>query len=399
MTARLSLRARLTAWYAAMLVGGGALLLGAAYLIVRGEIASTPAEVRTAVDENLERAPAPGTDGTARRAPGPAAAVGQLIDAQADANAAAIERSLAGFAIAFAVLVGVALAGGWLVAGHVLRPVRRVTAAAQSISAEHLDRRVGLRGPQDELKQLADAFDAMVDRLAQTFAAQRHFVAGAAHELRTPLAVAAAEIDVATSDPDADARTLREVAQRVREDIDRLERLVARLLTLADAEHGIDATEDLDLAELVREAAAGARAQGPDDVTLRLDLQPTPLRGDPFLLRSLVDNLLENALVHNHPGGEATARASTDGGSAVLEVQSTGPPLCPELIAGLFDPFVSGEPQTRTSGLGLAIVRAVARAHGGDVEARARPGGGLLVRVTLPAAPLPLSRLSPGTPA
>jgi signal transduction histidine kinase len=321
--------------------------------------------------------------------------------------------------VAFALVVLAAAMVSWVLSGHVLRPVHEVTATARRLSAESLDERIDLEGPRDEVAELADTFDAMLDRLQAAFDAQRRFVANASHELRTPLAVLRTEIDVTLADPDADVAELRRMAGVLRDATHRAEGLVEGLLLLARteaAEHrpaGGDGPVDLDLAargalDAVRAEVEGRRlraditAVGPDraDGEPGRAAPPPVVVGDAALLERVVGNLVENAVRHNVEGGwlAVTTRRVPDGGAEYAEraapaielvVASSGPVLDPDKVPDLFEPFRRGTDRVGTgSGLGLSIVRAVVRSHGGSVTAEPVPGGGLSVRVLLPAAPV-----------
>jgi signal transduction histidine kinase len=307
--------------------------------------------------------------------------------------------------VAFALVVVAAAMVSWVLTGHVLRPVHEVTATARRLSAESLDERIDLEGPRDEVAELADTFDAMLDRLQAAFDAQRRFVANASHELRTPLAVLRTEIDVTLADPDADVAELRRMAGVLRDATRRAEGLVEGLLLLARteaAEHrpaAADEPVDLDLAAQGALDAVRAEVEGR---RLRVDAGPATTEapvvvGDAALLERVVGNLVENAVRHNVEGGwlAVTARRLTtasahDAGPPRVElvVASSGPELDPARVPDLFEPFRRGADRVGSgSGLGLSIVRAVVRSHGGSVDAEPVPGGGLSVRVVLPAAP------------
>jgi signal transduction histidine kinase len=306
-------------------------------------------------------------------------------------------------AIAFALVVIAAAMVSWVLAGHVLRPVHEVTATARRLSAESLDERIDLEGPRDEVAELADTFDAMLDRLQAAFDAQRRFVANASHELRTPLAVLRTEIDVTLADPDADVAELRRMAGVLRDATRRAEGLVDGLLLLARTEaadqHPAAGDEDLDLDLAARRALDAVRAEV-EARRLRVSITradgeagPAPVvGGDAALLERVVGNLVENGVRHNVEGGwlAVTTRPVPDSRSSEVElvVASSGPELDPARVPDLFEPFRRGADRVGTgSGLGLSIVRAVVRSHGGSVSAEPVPGGGLSVRVLLPAVP------------
>ena len=313
-------------------------------------------------------------------------------------------------AIAFALVVIAAAMVSWVLAGHVLRPVHEVTATARRLSAESLDERIDLEGPRDEVAELADTFDAMLDRLQAAFDAQRRFVANASHELRTPLAVLRTEIDVTLADPDADVAELRRMAGVLRDATRRAEGLVDGLLLLARTEaadqHPATGDEDLDLDLAARRALDAVRAEV-EARRLRVSITAADggagrgpvVGGDAALLERVVGNLVENGVRHNVEGGwlavttrrvPAGAAEHPDRGAPAVElvVASSGPELDPARVPDLFEPFRRGADRVGTgSGLGLSIVRAVVRSHGGSVSAEPVPGGGLSVRVLLPAAP------------
>jgi signal transduction histidine kinase len=282
---------------------------------------------------------------------------------------------------------------GWLLAARMLKPLRDITGAARRLSAENLHERIKLEGPRDELKELADTFDSMLGRLDAAFSSQRRFVANASHELRTPLAIMRAQIDVALSDPAVTRTELIATSRVVHDAVDRCERLMDGLLVLARSDRGLDAAEPVDLAE----AAARAMDQVSDaaaerGIQLRSALKPAAVRGDQSLLDRMVANLLENAVAYNLPSGWVEVWTSNGSDRARLRVANSGPRVPPEQVTSLFEPFRRlSRDRTgsgRGAGLGLSIVRSVARAHGGEARARPRTSGGLMVEVELPAAPL-----------
>ncbi|MEY8038567.1 HAMP domain-containing sensor histidine kinase [Saccharopolyspora cebuensis] len=318
----------------------------------------------------------------------PAGSLGEALRASAREQVLVV----GGFAFVGVVLAAALLA--WTVTGRVLRPLHEVTDSARRLSAESLDERIALRGPRDEVAELAETFDAMLDRLQVAFDSQRRFVANASHELRTPLAVVRAELDVTLSDPDADVAELRRMADVVRDATARAERLVSSLLLLARTEGGgLSSGEPVDLVGVLDRAL---RVVDPEvrDRGLRLarDAEPAWAAGDPALLERVAGNLLENAVRHNVDGGWIEVRTREAGRWAVLRVASSGPEVAPEQVEALFEPFRRAGVQrtARTgAGLGLSIVRAAVAAHGGAVRAEPVPGGGLAVTAELPAADLP----------
>jgi hypothetical protein len=297
--------------------------------------------------------------------------------------------------LALLLVLAVGLAASYLLAGRVLRPLQDITATARRLSAERLDARIALAGPQDELRELADVFDAMLDRLQASFEAQRRFVADASHELRTPLAVMRTEIDVALADPHASAEELRRAAEVVRDATERADRLVDSLLLLARGDRlqveGLPHRERVELPEIAQaalDAVAGQAAQR--RLSVASARAPAGVLGDRVLLERLAGNLVENAVWHNVDGGWVRVDTGTVEGRARLQVASSGPVVPPEEVEQLFEPFRRlGTARTarRGAGLGLAIVRALAAAHGGTVSATAPVEGGLVVTVDLPRSP------------
>jgi len=284
------------------------------------------------------------------------------------------------------------VAVSYYLAGRVLQPLQDITAAAQRLSAERLDARIDLPGPQDELKQLADTFDQMLARLEAAFEAQRRFVADASHELRTPLAVMRTEVDVALADPDAGVGELRAAAEVVRDASIRADRLVDSLLLLARSDRlrvdGLPVTERVELSAVVQSALHAVAAEVAErELQVDASYGPGGVLGDRGLLERLAGNLVENAVRHNVPGGWLRVDTGLVDGRARLEVASSGPVVPTDEVGQLFEPFRRhGTARTarRGAGLGLAIVRAVAQVHGGTARAAARPDGGLTVTVDLP---------------
>jgi signal transduction histidine kinase len=309
------------------------------------------------------------------------------------APAAGRELLIRGFLVLLAVgLVGVL--GAWVVAGRALRPLKHVTATARRLGEETLDERIRYAGADDEVAELAATFDAMLDRLADSFDTQRRFVANASHELRTPLAVMRTEVDVTLGDPDADLDEYQRMATVVREASERANRLVEALLVLArsQAQSGRRLVRKVP-ADLSTSATAALSALRVEADRMRLavssELEPAPVVGDPSLLDRLAGNLVENAVRYNFLHGRIWVYTGSDGDYARLVVGNTGFEVDPADVPGLFEPFRRGGRErtgARGSGLGLSIVRAVCDAHGGEVLAQARDGGGLEVTVTLPAS-------------
>lgn len=282
-------------------------------------------------------------------------------------------------------------AAGYIIAARALGPVAEVTATARRISEGQMAERIGLGGAHDELRDLADTFDAMLDRLDRSFAAQRRFVSNASHEMRTPLAVIRTEVDVTLADPDTTVEELREMGETVIEATVRADALVESLLTLAkvdaQVENGLAHLEPVDLADAVPLALTAVREEARElDLTVHQDAQPAPTVGDRHLLDQLVANLVTNAVRHNLPGGQVWIHTSGADGTCRLHVSNTGDPLDADTVEELFTPFkrAADRTATRGTGLGLSIVRAIVQAHHGTVRLTARDGGGLTVDVELP---------------
>jgi signal transduction histidine kinase len=296
---------------------------------------------------------------------------------------------LAGAAVAVALLVPIALAVGWFVAGRFLRPLRAITATAKAISAGNLHQRLDLGEPADELTELGYILDDLFARLEASFDAQRHFVANASHELRTPLAGLRTLLEVALADPDADAVTLRATCQEALALGGHQERLVQALLALATSERGITRRDTLDLAHVVAEVLDSRRDQARlKGIDLAEHLTPAVTAGDPGLIESLVANLIDNAVRHNHPDGHVEITTQTSGTQATLTVTNSGPAIPGDQIQRLFQPFQRLAPDRNGRrdgyGLGLAIVNAVAQAHHATLATSARPEGGLTITVRFP---------------
>ncbi|WP_155373029.1 sensor histidine kinase [Catellatospora vulcania] len=370
---RPTLRLRLTLLNGVLLVGAGVLLMLVAWLVVNAVL--HPAD-------DL----APGT--MVRMADG------QQLDARAwqesVLSAARTELTVKGLVAVLAISI-VGILGAYAVVGRALRPLHHVTATARKLGGETLDQRIRYTGADDEVAELADTFDAMLDRLGAAFTAQQRFVANASHELRTPLAVMRTEIDVTLSDPAVDTPELKRMATVVRDASERANALVDALLMLARSEGRTGLrNEPVDLGAGVL-GALSAMEHEVRRIKIAVDTQlhPAPVIGDPSLLDRLAGNLIENAVRYNHLGGHIWVESRHDGEYARLMVGNTGFKVDQSDVPGLFEPFRRGGRErtgARGSGLGLSIVRAVCVAHGGTVGAVALPGGGMEVTIALPLA-------------
>ena len=385
---RPTVRLRLTLLYGGMFLAVGAVLLVVNYFLVRRSLSVQPSVLQERIEIRL------GHSIFSFQAP-PLSEYRQLErllreaaeGLRSDALHALVVQSLAAFVAMAVVCFGL----GWLVAARALRPLKTITGTARRLSEETLHERIDLQGPEDELKELADTFDEMLERLDAAFDSQRRFVANASHELRTPLSIIRAELDVTLSNPDPSQEELRAMAEVVRQASDRSERLIDSLLTLARTEGGTMGGYVVDLRVL---AARVLDRLGPQaearSIRLGRSLQPTEVRGDELLLERLIENLVENAIRYDRPGGwvEVSTRGGAD--AATLSVRNGGDGTRVPDVEELFEPFRRGDQDRvrsdRGVGLGLAIVRAVSNAHGGSVEATSPDTGGLDVRVELPAA-------------
>ena len=293
----------------------------------------------------------------------------------------------ASWALIFLLVFG--LLGGWILAGRMLAPLARITEATRLAASGSLSHRIALPGRHDEFRELADSFDAMLSRLEAHVAEQRRFAANASHELRTPLAITQTLLDVARTDPDRDVDALIE---RLRAVNTRAIDLTAALLVLSRAEQGSFARDAVDLSLVAEEAVETllplAEARG---VTVHASGVAAWTSGSYALLLQLVSNLLHNAIVHNLPEhGTVDVITSARGDTVELVVENTGEVLSQARAATLVEPFQRGSERARTGdhagvGLGLAIVRSIAEAHGGTLALMALPEGGLRVTVRLGA--------------
>jgi signal transduction histidine kinase len=294
-----------------------------------------------------------------------------------------LDASLIGLGIATFASAGL----GWVVSGRVLRPVRSITETARRASELQLGERLALAGPDDELKELADTFDLMLERLDAAFASQKRFVANAAHELRTPLTAMRTAIEVTLTKPTRSSEQLEAMALRVKRSVEQAEATVEALLTLATSELGPASHESVDLATAAEDALdAAAPAISERRLTVEASLDPARTRGDRVLLERMIANLVENAVRHNKPDGWISVRTGNQTDAAVFEIANTGPNVSEEQIPTLFEPFARAEQRINSRdgvGLGLSIAHAIATAHGATITAHGRTGGGLEVSVAI----------------
>jgi signal transduction histidine kinase len=314
-------------------------------------------------------------------------ALSRLANSQ---NATDLHNLLVYSWLALAIMAVLSVVLGWLVAGRVLRPLRTITTTARSISATNLHERLALGGPNDELKELGNTFDALLARLEQFIQSQRQFVANASHELRTPLAMQRTLIQLALTDPDATVGSLRAAHERVLASGAQQERLIEALLTLTRGQAGLTKRDPFDLAILAEQVLLTRESQARGrSIDLRSVLAPAPMTGDPRLVERLIANLVDNALAYNSNPGRIEVTTELRGGVAFLSVTNTGPVVDSGAVGRLTQPFERLAPE-RTghgegSGLGLSIVQAIVSAHKGSLTIHARRQGGLTVGVTFPS--------------
>ncbi|MCT1920774.1 HAMP domain-containing histidine kinase [Brevibacterium luteolum] len=294
-------------------------------------------------------------------------------------------------AVVLTALSALSSVAAWWLAGRMLRPLARINEAARIAASGRLDHRIGLSGPRDEIVNLAQTFDAMLDSIERYNASQRRFAANASHELRTPLAATKTIIDVELAKPDP---VNREVLERLAHLNARSTRTVESLLDLAEIEAGEEQTTAVELDEITSEVidqyVPAASARG---LSVERHLAPAVAQGEGRLLIQMVQNLVENAVRHNCDDGlirvcTAMAPAAEGAAEAQLRIESSGRRLDPKVVAGLTEPFRTGQGRAagNSRGLGLAIVAAIVDRSHGRLDLAARPGGGLIVTVTLPRA-------------
>ncbi len=385
---RPTIRIRLTLLYGGMFLIAGILLLSIIYLLAAqalhdGGSGQSFQVTGTNIDITSETCPQLDT----------ATTNSQLNDMLKQCNAAqrqhALDDLLSRSLGALLGLAIIAFAFGYAMAGRVLSPLGRITRTARAVAGSDLSRRIELDGPDDELKELADTFDDMLERLQRAFTAQQRFVGNASHELRTPLAINRTLLEVQLSDPNAPVE-LQQLGKTLLATNERSEQLVEGLLLLARSDNQIVERGPVDLAEVASQAIdqvhGEAEAKGVD---IRGHRAPAVVQGNGVLLERIALNLVQNAVRYNvSEGGWVEVTTEVQHGQAVLVVSNTGPVVPAYEIDNLFEPFRRLRTERTGSdkgvGLGLSIVRSVARAHGGHIYARPREGGGLVMRVTLP---------------
>ncbi|GAB2929616.1 HAMP domain-containing sensor histidine kinase [Nonomuraea fastidiosa] len=371
---KVSIRWRLTLTYGALVFAAAVALLLSMYAIIGNAIS----EAWPTIDLGLD----PFSD--ARLQQRWQQFQQMAIDKARDALLYSSVMALAGVGI-------LALIIGYFVADRTLKPVAQMTATARKLSESTLaHQRIALEGPNDELKELADTFDAMLTRLNVAFDTQRRFVANASHELRTPLTINRTVLEIALSDPQA-SEDLKALGRTLLEVNARNEKLIEGLLLLARSERELAVRKPLDVKEVAQSAVEQVTPFAEEHgVSVVTDLVSAPTVGDPVLLERSVSNLLENAVKYNIPeSGKVWIRTGMVDGALVVQVANTGQHVPAYEVNSLFEPFrrlhADRVDSAKGAGLGLSIVRAVVQAHGGNVSAVPRDGGGLVVTIRLPA--------------
>ncbi|MEN3362706.1 MAG: hypothetical protein V7637_6688 [Mycobacteriales bacterium] len=380
---RRTVRLRLTVLYAALFLVSGAVLLLITYLLLTRKVFGGAAVSLSGAGTGP---PPPGLNG-------PRIVSGGQVSG---GTPPPLQQVLKLSALTLGGMLLVSIVAGWLMAGRVLRPLRTMTAATRQISEANLHRRLAVTGPGDELKDLADTIDGLLGRLDAAFDAQRdaldaqrQFVANASHELRGPLTLERAALEIALADPAAGAPALRSTCERVLAASKQQERLIDALLVLARGQRGLDRCEPIDLAAVADEVLLARSAEvGRRGLRVDTELCPAAVPGDARLVERLIVNLVDNAIRYNLPGGRVHVATGTGTGHAMLAVTNTGPAVPPAEVDRLLRPFqrLGADRTDRTDGhgLGLSIVAAIATAHAAELRVHARPTGGLAVEIHFP---------------
>ncbi|TYK46353.1 HAMP domain-containing protein [Actinomadura decatromicini] len=399
----MSVRTRLTLVYGSLFLVTSAVLVGVTYLLTVRSMDKRFTMSDRATPMTVTRLRSLAVNGD----------VNELVALKADADRQiaqqkhdVLQQLLQSSLVTMLVLGVLAVVIGYVVAGRMLRPLHTVTATARRLSESNLHERIVLDGPQDEIKDLADTFNRMLDRLNRAFDAQRRFVANASHELRTPLTINRTVLEVALASRRNPPET-KALADVLLGNTARHERLIEGLLTLARSERDLAARVATPLPDVVRSALDHLDDQAEEaDVDVEVRLAPATVSGDPVLLERCAVNLLENAVKHNTRDGRVWVRTGVRDGSAFLQVVNTGRAVPSYEIGTIFEPFrrlrpdrpprsdgtAAGRERTGSAdgaGLGLSIVRAVVDVHGGTIETVPRPEGGLAITVLLPLSAEP----------
>ena len=379
-----SVRFRLTALYSLVLFGLAAFMVAGLYALIATRLHDETVYVTRQITV-AERVP-----GGFTLTPTEVREEYRSVEQLANARALGLLRTYS--LTALGILFLVSLVVGWLVAGRVLAPIGRITAVARDIQATDLSRRIALHGPPDELKELADTFDAMIERLDDAFEGQRRFIQETSHELRNPLAVIRTNLDVALADPDASAQELRATAELVGRNAERMTRLVDDLLVYARSGSPARVLEPVDLADLVAEVAeefrAPARARS---LVLHPEAHPgLVVAGDRVSLRRALVNLVANAVRLAPERSTVALGAGRVDQRVWMAVADEGPGIAPEDRPLVFQRFWRGNQASAReegrSGLGLAIVDQVVREHRGTIDLQPTAAGGSVFTLWFPSA-------------
>jgi len=393
---------RLAVSFAIAFIAAGLLLLGLNYLLIQRQLETTTStspsdrlaelgitlnpELAAELPESFDPSTTPPLGDQPITAGGRTFAE-VLQDVEGSVRSDTLNTLLLQGAIAIVAVAAIAALVGWWLSQRALRPVADITRTAKSLSEDDLTARVGLNGPADEVKELADTFDAMLDRLERGYTQHRNFAAVASHELRTPLTVMRVEADNALDDPETSEQH-RAMAQRIVASIDKSDRMIEMLMALTGSGAGLTNISCVDLAEITGEAVAELSQSATDNaVRLDLDLHDACVSGERTLLAVLVSNLVDNAIVHNIEGGWAKINVDIEGPAPRLTVTNSGYPYTVEQANRILEPFARiATEETRGTGLGLATAAAIVDAHGGRMHAEPLDGGGLAVTVLFPTA-------------
>lgn len=387
-------RTRLTLLYAGLFLAGGLVLLGLTFGLVSHSLSAVRSQGKaSSVSATLRRECNGPLNALPDKSPNPLVEMCKkafqagAVDAVAAQRTQTLDNLHLYSLIGLGVLTLVSGGLGWVVSGRVLRPVMAITDTARRASEQHLGERLALAGPQDELKELADTFDAMLDRLDMAFTTQRSFVANASHELRTPLTIMRTALEVTLAKPSYTPEQVALMSAKVRRSIDQAEKTIDALLVLATSDQGLTNFEYVDFSTAAEDALESAAASiSEHHLKVEADLLPAGATGDRVLLERMVANVIDNAVLHNIDEGWIRLRTGVAGGRAFLDISNSGPFVPEERIPSLFDPFQRGEDRAngrKGVGLGLSIVRSVAGAHNASVVATSQPDGGLRVCIEL----------------
>ncbi|HZJ17326.1 MAG TPA: ATP-binding protein [Chthoniobacteraceae bacterium] len=284
------------------------------------------------------------------------------------------------------------LGGGWWLSARAIRPLDAITATAVRIADGRLDERIDVADTDSELGQLATVLNSTFARLESSFAQQAQFTADAAHELRTPVSViiSQAQLGLRGERSTAEYREMLEACLRAAK---RMQKLTQSLLELARHDAGalVLQRESCDLASLAQDTADLLQSNAAElQITIELNLAPATCHADPDRIAQVILNLLTNALEHTPADGRVTVYTSAEGTGATLSISDTGPGIAPEHLPKVFDRFyradVSRNRRTGGAGLGLAICKTIAEAHGGKLEVASGTGQGSTFTLWLPAA-------------